>query len=101
MGGDAPETVMIRGGSVIVSPLGRILAGPNYEGECIQVADVDLGEIAEGKYDLDVAGHYARPDVFRLLVNERAAPVAEFGTNDADSHNGEVRSTLGIGEQNT
>ena len=100
MRGEAPETVMIRGGSVIVSPLGRILAGPNYEGECIQVADIDVGEIAEGKYDLDVAGHYARPDVFRLLVNERAAPAAEFETHEADLHNGEVRSTLGIGEKN-
>jgi len=95
--GDAPETVLIRGGSVIVNPLGRILAGPNYEGECIQVADLDLGEIAEGKYDLDVAGHYARPDVFRLLVNERPAPVASFGADEAD----DLRSTLESREQNT
>jgi nitrilase len=95
--GDAPETVLIRGGSVIVNPMGRILAGPNYEGECIQFADLDLGEIAEGKYDLDVAGHYARPDVFRLLVNERPAPVATFGADQAD----ELRSTLESREQNT
>jgi nitrilase len=95
--GDAPETVLIRGGSVIVNPMGRILAGPNYEGECIQVADLDLGQIAEGKYDLDVAGHYARPDVFRLLVNERPAPVASFGADEAD----DLRSTLESREQNT
>ena len=60
----------IGGGSVIVGPLGKLLAGPNYEGECILTADIDVGEIAEGKFDLDVAGHYARPDVFRLEVNE-------------------------------
>jgi len=66
-----PETVLIRGGSVIVSPLGEILAGPEYGGERILTADLDPGAIAEGKYDLDVAGHYARPDVFRLIVNER------------------------------
>jgi nitrilase len=60
----------IGGGSLIVGPLGKVLAGPNYEGECILTADVDPGEIAEGKFDLDVAGHYARPDVFRLVVNE-------------------------------
>jgi len=95
--GDAPETVLIRGGSVIVNPMGRILAGPNYEGECIQVADLDLGQIAEGKYDLDVAGHYARPDVFRLLVNERPAPVASFGRDETD----DLRSTLESREQNT
>ena len=66
----ASEAESIRGGSVIVSPLGKVLAGPCYEGECILTADIDLGEIAEGKFDLDVAGHYRRPDVFRLVVNE-------------------------------
>jgi nitrilase len=67
---DAPESAWIRGGSVIVSPLGRVLAGPCYDGECILRAEFDPGEIAEGKFDLDVVGHYARPDVFRLEVNE-------------------------------
>jgi nitrilase len=67
---DAPESHCIRGGSVIVGPLGKVLAGPHYDSECILTADLDPGEIAEGKYDLDVAGHYARPDVFRLDVNE-------------------------------
>jgi nitrilase len=76
--GNAPDTVLIRGGSVIVNPLGKILAGPNYDGECILTEDLDMGEIAEGKYDLDVAGHYARPDIFRLVVNEQVTPVAEF-----------------------
>jgi nitrilase len=53
-----------------------MLAGPNFEGEAILTADLDLGEIAKGKYDFDVVGHYARPDVFQLSVNERAmAPV--------------------------
>lgn len=72
--GDDPDTVLIRGGSCIVDPLGQILAGPDYDRECILTADIDLGEFAEGKYDFDVVGHYARPDVFRLYVNERAAP---------------------------
>ncbi|HUB31602.1 MAG TPA: nitrilase-related carbon-nitrogen hydrolase [Bryobacteraceae bacterium] len=66
----APESACIRGGSLIVSPLGNVLASPCYEGECILRAQLDPGEIAEGKFDLDVAGHYARPDVFRLEVNE-------------------------------
>lgn len=74
--GDAPDTVLMRGGSAIVSPLGQVLAGPHFEGETILYADLDLAEIARGKYDFDVAGHYARPDVFRLEVNVRAkAPV--------------------------
>lgn len=76
--GDDPQTVLIRGGSVIVSPFGNLLAGPCYDGECILTADLDLEEITEGKYDLDVAGHYARPDVFRLIVNEQPAPPVVF-----------------------
>ena len=73
-----PETVLIRGGSCIVNPLGQILAGPNYEGECILTADIDLGDIARGKYDFDVTGHYARPDIFRLFVNECATPAVTW-----------------------
>jgi len=61
-------TDRIRGGSLIVGPLGGLIAGPSYGSECILTADIDLGEIAEGKFDLDVAGHYARPDIFRLEV---------------------------------
>ncbi len=69
--GDDPATVLIRGGSVIVNPQGMVLAGPNYESETILSAEIHLEEIIEGKYDLDVVGHYARPDVFRLTVDER------------------------------
>jgi nitrilase len=77
-GGD-PQTVMIRGGSCIVGPLGDFLVEPRYGEEAILSAEVDLGRIAAGKYDLDVAGHYARPDVFRLYVNERPQAAAVFG----------------------
>src|SRR5712671_3371372 len=70
-----PDEVLIRGGSVIVNPQGDVLAGPSHAGECLLTADIDLGEIAEGKFDLDVVGHYARPDVFRLEVNESALGV--------------------------
>lgn len=75
--GDGPAP-LIRGGSLIVGPLGVVLAGPSYDGECILYADLDVGEIAEGKFDLDVAGHYARPDVFRLEVNTAPAPPVAF-----------------------
>ncbi len=69
-----PDAVLCRGASVIVSPLGEILAGPDVSGETILRADLDLARIAEGKYDFDVVGHYARPDIFRLSVNERPMP---------------------------
>ena len=64
--------VLIRGGSMIVSPLGEILAAPVYDQEAVLVADLDLRDIARGKYDLDVAGHYARPDIFELRIDLQA-----------------------------
>lgn len=69
--GDDPATVLMRGGSCIVGPLGEILAGPHFDGPTILRADLDLDQIPQGKYDLDTPGHYARPDVFRLQVNLR------------------------------
>ncbi|MDT3680375.1 MAG: nitrilase-related carbon-nitrogen hydrolase [Burkholderiaceae bacterium] len=68
--GDSPDSVLMRGGSVIISPLGKVLAGPDFEGEKILTATLDLEEIPRGKFDLDVVGHYSRPDVFQLSVNE-------------------------------
>lgn len=68
--GDSPDAVLMRGGSAIISPLGHVLAGPHFGGETILTADLDLGDIARGKFDFDVAGHYSRPDVFQLQVNE-------------------------------
>jgi nitrilase len=64
---------MCRGGSVIVSPMGKVIAGPLYGGEGILYADLDLGEIVRSKVDFDVVGHYSRPDVFQLIVNEEPA----------------------------
>ncbi len=66
---DQPE-IMCRGGSAIVSPFGHVLAGPLYDQEGILFAELDMGEVARSKYDFDVVGHYARPDVFQLAVNE-------------------------------
>jgi nitrilase len=39
--------------------------------ELVLYADLDLAEVARGKFDFDVVGHYARPDVFQLVVNEK------------------------------
>jgi len=67
--GDAPDTVLINGGSMIISPLGEILAGPCFGKETILYATLDPKEIARGKMDFDVAGHYARADIFKLQVD--------------------------------
>jgi nitrilase len=68
--GDTPDSVLIRGGSAIISPFGKVLAGPHFGSEIILTATLDLNEIGRGKFDLDVVGHYSRPDVFQLIVNE-------------------------------
>ena len=72
--GNEPDAVLMRGGSVIVGPLGQVLAGPLFNQNGILTAEIDLGEVARSKYDLDVVGHYARPDIFRLHVNTAPMP---------------------------
>lgn len=62
---------LTRGGSCIVDPLGNFLVEPFFGKEDILYAKVDLARIAEAQYDFDVAGHYARPDVFQLIVHEQ------------------------------
>jgi nitrilase len=80
---DDPDAVLSRGGSCIVSPFGEFLAGPNFEGEAILTADLDLDEIARGKFDFDAVGHYARPDVFQLIVNDQPRPPVISGDGRA------------------
>ncbi len=67
---EEPDAILLGGGSAIIDPLGAVLAGPCFDEETILHAELDLDDIARGKYDFDVAGHYARPDVFQLSVNE-------------------------------
>jgi len=67
---DQPE-ILCRGGSAIVSPLGEVLAGPLYDQEGMLSVELDLAEVPRSKFDFDVVGHYARPDVFQLIVDER------------------------------
>ncbi|MDP3046668.1 MAG: carbon-nitrogen hydrolase family protein [Chloroflexota bacterium] len=81
----APDTLS-RGGSAIVSPLGSVIAGPLYDAEGILTADLDMDEIPQGRFDLDVVGHYARPDVLRLIVNQDPQPPVRFvGHGDGGS----------------
>lgn len=72
--GDAPETVLIDGGSVIVSPLGEVLAGPLRGGPGVLLAELDLSDLDRANFDFDPNGHYARPDLFTLTVNESPQP---------------------------
>jgi nitrilase len=68
---DSPDDVLLRGGSMIVGPLGHIIAGPDFSGETIITADIDTDDITRAQFDHDVNGHYSRPDLFKLIVNEQ------------------------------
>lgn len=61
---------LTRGGSCIVDPLGEYIVEPVFGEEKILYADLNLDKIVESQFDFDVAGHYSRPDIFQLSVNE-------------------------------
>ena len=68
---DAPETLVMNGGSAIIAPDGRYLAGPLWDEEGILQAELDLRAITREQMTLDVSGHYSRPDVFRFRVRRK------------------------------
>jgi nitrilase len=68
------------GDSVIVNPYGKIVAGPLHEQHGILFADCDPARASAAKRTLDVAGHYGRPDIFRLEVNREARAPVDFST---------------------
>ena len=77
----------LRGGchTAIVSPEGKHLAEPLTEGEGMVVADLDFALIAKRKRMMDSVGHYARPELLGLLVNDRPA-VTRVPMNPTWSH---------------
>jgi len=71
LSGHAPDAVMLSGGSVIIGPDGEVLAGPLRGEQGILFADLDMAALPGAKHTLDVAGHYARPDLFTLTIDRR------------------------------
>jgi len=65
------------GGSVIVSPLGEVLAGPLFGETGVLIADLDLDQIQQSKLDFDVIGHYHRPDIFKFTVIDQPETIKE------------------------
>jgi nitrilase len=63
-----PDALVLRGGSAIVAPDGKVLAGPIFDEETILTADLDFSAITRESLTLDVTGHYSRPDVFDLRL---------------------------------
>ncbi|CAL5020733.1 unnamed protein product [Urochloa decumbens] len=89
----SPESVVCSGGSVIISPSGTVLAGPNFEGEALLTADLDLGEIVRAKFDFDVVGHYSRPEVLSLVVKTDPKAAVSF-VSDAEKTSAEKRDDV-------
>jgi nitrilase len=90
-GGDVPAELrgelyqadgdwMSRGQSAIVAPGGELLAGPVTERAEILYARTDLAEVQASRREFDPVGHYARPDVFSLIVDTRPRLPVEFRT---------------------
>lgn len=78
--GDNPDAILIRGGSCVVSPMGEVLAGPVFGEEAILTADLDPAEIPRARFDFDPIGHYSRPDVFALRVNDSPTSTVDFAS---------------------
>jgi nitrilase len=63
---------------MIVGPLGDVLAGPAEHETGLITAEIDTGDIVRARYDFDAVGHYSRPDIFRLQVDETPRPGVAF-----------------------
>ncbi len=74
---DADEWVNA-GDSIVVAPGGKVVAGPMHRQSGILYAEIDLERVGIARRNLDVVGHYARPDLFQLHVNRRPLKPVEF-----------------------
>lgn len=68
---EALPEIVCRGGSCIVDPYGHYVAGPVWDREEILYARLDMGAVPASRMEFDPCGHYARPDVLRLDVDDR------------------------------
>lgn len=71
------DEMMCRGGSVIVSPMGKVIKGPLFNKTGTLIAELDLNQIILGKMDLDVAGHYSRGDIFEFNAKDQPESIKE------------------------
>jgi nitrilase len=73
-----PDEWVNDGDSVVVAPGGQIVAGPMRKEQGILYADIDVEKSGIAHRKLDVAGHYARPDIFTLHVNTESQSPVKF-----------------------
>lgn len=83
-------TLLLRGGSAVIAPDTQYVVGPAVGEATTLYADLDPGRITRGHLALDVDGHYARPDVFQLTVNDRPQATVRFSSrSDASGRSAE------------
>jgi len=73
-----PEEWINDGDSVVVDPTGKVVAGPLRREAGILYAEIDIARVAPSRRTLDVAGHYARPDIFELQVHRAPLTPVRF-----------------------
>lgn len=74
-----PESVewINPGGSAVVDPDGKWVVEPVFERQEILYAEIDPEKMKGPRFQLDVAGHYGRPDIFQLAVNRQHQPMIQ------------------------
>ncbi|MDW4548329.1 carbon-nitrogen hydrolase family protein [Defluviimonas sp. D31] len=70
------------GDAVVYQPFGGVEAGPMHAEKGLLSAEIDVARARASRRKFDVAGHYARPDIFTLSVNRAAQPPVRFGPDD-------------------
>lgn len=81
----ADEDLLLRGGSAVIAPNADYLEGPVFDRPGIIYADIRPARIAEGHLVLDTGGHYSRPDVFHLRVNDQQQSSVTFTSGGSDA----------------
>ena len=80
---DTADALMADGGSCVASPDGEWLLEPQSGDESLYIVELDHLRVLEERHNLDVAGHYSRPDVTRLIVNRKRQTTVEFSDDDS------------------
>lgn len=86
------------GGSAIVDPDGKYVVEPVIGQETTLYGEIDPKQLRGPRFQLDVAGHYARPDIFQLIVDRRPRPQIQDLVDAGEHAKGEERQVVDVPE---